>query len=305
MIRIENLVKSFGPKRAVDGVSFNVERGEVLGFLGPNGAGKSTTMRMITGFIPPTEGKVAVGGYDVTESPLEAKRLIGYLPEAAPSYPDMTVHGFLAFAADMRGLTRRGEEQGDRPRGRAVLPVLGAAPGHRHAVQGLQAPHLPRAGADPRPGGAGARRADRRPRPEPEARGAQPDPRARPQQGGRVLDPHPGGSRRRVLRARSSSTAAGSSPTARRRSCAACPTWPGAVTVSGAGRERRQAGAARPGRAGRRRLPRVPRRQGRGRASWRAKSPRSPRAKAGGSRRCAPKKASSTRCSAASRCPTR
>jgi ABC-2 type transport system ATP-binding protein len=104
MIRIENLVKSFGPKRAVDGVTFNVERGEVLGFLGPNGAGKSTTMRMITGFIPPTEGKVAVGGYDVTESPLEAKRLIGYLPEAAPAYPDMTVHGFLAFAADMRGL---------------------------------------------------------------------------------------------------------------------------------------------------------------------------------------------------------
>ncbi|MFZ1909078.1 MAG: ATP-binding cassette domain-containing protein, partial [Burkholderiales bacterium] len=104
MIRIENLVKSFGPKRAVDGVTFNVERGEVLGFLGPNGAGKSTTMRMITGFIPPTEGRVAVGGYDVTESPLEAKRLIGYLPEAAPAYPDMTVHGFLAFAADMRGL---------------------------------------------------------------------------------------------------------------------------------------------------------------------------------------------------------
>jgi len=105
MIQIQNLVKSFGPKRAVDGVSFNVERGEVLGFLGPNGAGKSTTMRMITGFIPPTGGRVAVGGHDVVESPLEAKRLIGYLPEAAPAYPDMTVHGFLAFAADMRGLT--------------------------------------------------------------------------------------------------------------------------------------------------------------------------------------------------------
>jgi len=105
MIRIENLVKSFGPRRVVDGLTFNVERGEVLGFLGPNGAGKSTTMRMITGFIPPTGGRVTVGGYDVTESPLEAKRLIGYLPEAAPSYPDMTVHGFLSFAADMRGLS--------------------------------------------------------------------------------------------------------------------------------------------------------------------------------------------------------
>jgi ABC-2 type transport system ATP-binding protein len=104
MIRIENLVKTFGAKRAVDGVSFAVERGEVLGFLGPNGAGKSTTMRMVTGFIPPTEGTVRVGDHDVVESPLQAKRLIGYLPEAAPSYPDMTVEGFLSFAADMRGL---------------------------------------------------------------------------------------------------------------------------------------------------------------------------------------------------------
>jgi ABC-2 type transport system ATP-binding protein len=105
MIRIENLVKAFGANRAVDGVSFAVERGEVLGFLGPNGAGKSTTMRMITGFIPPSSGRVQVGGHDVTEAPLAVKRLIGYLPEAAPSYPDMTVHGFLAFAAEMRGLS--------------------------------------------------------------------------------------------------------------------------------------------------------------------------------------------------------
>jgi len=104
MIRIENLVKTFGAKRAVDGVSFSVERGEVLGFLGPNGAGKSTTMRMITGFMPPSSGRVTVGGHDVAESPLEAKRLIGYLPENAASYPDMTVKGFLEFAAELRGL---------------------------------------------------------------------------------------------------------------------------------------------------------------------------------------------------------
>ncbi len=104
MIRIENLVKTFGAKRAVDGISFGVERGEVLGFLGPNGAGKSTTMRMVTGFYPPSSGRVSVGGYDVAEAPLEAKRLIGYLPENAPSYPDMTVRGFLGFAAEMRGL---------------------------------------------------------------------------------------------------------------------------------------------------------------------------------------------------------
>ena len=104
MIRIENLVKTFGAKRAVDGVSFSVERGEVLGFLGPNGSGKSTTMRMITGFYPPTSGRVTVGGHDVAEHPLAAKRLIGYLPENAASYPDMTVESFLEFAAAMRGL---------------------------------------------------------------------------------------------------------------------------------------------------------------------------------------------------------
>jgi ABC-2 type transport system ATP-binding protein len=104
MIRIEGLVKAFGQKRAVDGLSFAVERGEVLGFLGPNGAGKSTTMRMITGYLPPTAGSVSVGGHDVVEAPLQAKRLIGYLPEAAPSYPDMTVEGFLSFAAELRGL---------------------------------------------------------------------------------------------------------------------------------------------------------------------------------------------------------
>jgi ABC-2 type transport system ATP-binding protein len=105
MIKIENLAKSFGAKRAVDGISFTVERGEVVGFLGPNGSGKSTTMRMITGYYPPTAGSVRVGGYDVVESPLEAKRLIGYLPENAAAYPDMSVRGFLGFAAELRGLS--------------------------------------------------------------------------------------------------------------------------------------------------------------------------------------------------------
>ncbi len=104
MIKVENLTKFFGAKHAVDGVSFAVERGEVLGFLGPNGAGKSTTMRMITGFILPTGGTVTVGGFDMQEQPIPAKRLIGYLPENAPAYTDMTVHGFLSFAAEIRGL---------------------------------------------------------------------------------------------------------------------------------------------------------------------------------------------------------
>src|SRR3954449_10637299 len=104
MIRIDNLVKTFGAKRAVDGISFSVERGEVLGFLGPNGAGKSTTMRMVTGFIPPSDGTVSVGGFDMLENPIPAKQLIGYLPENAPAYTDMTVYGFLSFAAEIRGL---------------------------------------------------------------------------------------------------------------------------------------------------------------------------------------------------------
>src|SRR2546425_12283493 len=107
MIKVHNLAKVFGAKHAVDGVSFTVERGEVLGFLGPNGAGKSTTMRMITGFIPPTEGTATVGGFDIVEHPIPARRLIGYLPENAPAYTDMTVYGFLNFAAEIRGL--RGE----------------------------------------------------------------------------------------------------------------------------------------------------------------------------------------------------
>jgi ABC-2 type transport system ATP-binding protein len=111
MIRIENLVKAFGPKRAVDGLSFTVERGEVVGFLGPNGSGKSTTMRMITGYYTPTSGKVSVGGHDLTDSPLEAKRLIGYLPENAAAYPDMTVRGFLGFAAEVRGLSGTAKKQ--------------------------------------------------------------------------------------------------------------------------------------------------------------------------------------------------
>ena len=104
MIQIEHLTKAFGPRRVVDDLTFNVERGEVLGFLGPNGAGKSTTMRMITGFLPVTAGRVSIGGYDVADEPLAAKRLIGYLPESAASYPDMTVNGFLLFIAELRGL---------------------------------------------------------------------------------------------------------------------------------------------------------------------------------------------------------
>jgi gliding motility-associated transport system ATP-binding protein len=111
MIKVENLTKAFGPKLAVNDVSFTVERGEVLGFLGPNGAGKSTTMRMVTGFIPPTSGKITVGGFDVLEDPLPARRLFGYLPENAPGYADMTVRSFLNFCAELRGLKGEARKQ--------------------------------------------------------------------------------------------------------------------------------------------------------------------------------------------------
>ncbi len=109
MVEIENLSKRFGPITAVDGVSFGVRRGEVLGFLGPNGAGKSTTMKMITGFLAPDTGSVTVGGHDIALHALAAKRCIGYLPEGAPLYADMTPRAFLGFVAEVRGL--RGEDK--------------------------------------------------------------------------------------------------------------------------------------------------------------------------------------------------
>lgn len=105
MIEVVSLTKHFGSKHAVENLSFTVKKGEVLGFLGPNGAGKSTTMRMITGFIPPTSGDAKVCGISVIDNPKEAKTKVGYLPESAPLYLDMTVSGFLKFCASIRGLT--------------------------------------------------------------------------------------------------------------------------------------------------------------------------------------------------------
>jgi ABC-2 type transport system ATP-binding protein len=108
LIELNQLSKRFGGKStgilAVDRVSFSVEPGEVLGFLGPNGAGKSTTMKMVAGFLTPTSGTALVGGHDVVKEPLAVKEAIGYLPEGAPAYPDMTPEGFLEFIAQVRGL---------------------------------------------------------------------------------------------------------------------------------------------------------------------------------------------------------
>src|SRR5687768_13233338 len=112
MIEIRNLTKRYGALTAVNDISFTVSPGEVLGFLGPNGAGKSTTMKMITGFLAPTSGAISVCGHDVENDPLAAKAVMGYLPEGAPSYGEMSVRSFLEFIADIRRLA------GDRRRSR-------------------------------------------------------------------------------------------------------------------------------------------------------------------------------------------
>ncbi|MCG2633724.1 MAG: ABC transporter ATP-binding protein [Gammaproteobacteria bacterium] len=112
MIEIQHLCKRFGASKVVDDLTFQVDRGEVLGFLGPNGAGKSTTMKMVTGFLTPTSGTVCIGGQSITEKPLQSRRQIGYLPEGAPLYADMTPAALLDFVAGIRGL--RGETKRQR-----------------------------------------------------------------------------------------------------------------------------------------------------------------------------------------------
>ena len=112
LIEIDGLTKRFGGFTAVDHVSFRVARGEVLGFLGPNGAGKSTTMRMLAGFMIPTEGTARICGHDVQTDGVAARRLLGFLPEGAPTYPEMSVTGFLRFCAKVRGY--RGQRTGNR-----------------------------------------------------------------------------------------------------------------------------------------------------------------------------------------------
>ncbi len=106
MISIENLVKEYGQTRAVSGINFEIPSGQVLGLLGPNGAGKSTTLRILTGYLQPTSGTIKVNGIDVTENPVEVKKLIGYLPESAPLYPDMLVFDYLNYSSDLRGLDK-------------------------------------------------------------------------------------------------------------------------------------------------------------------------------------------------------
>src|SRR5690606_10690162 len=110
-IQVSQLSKTYGEQKAVDGISFALNKGEIVGFLGPNGAGKSTTMKMITGYLPPSGGQAVVSGFDVAREPLEVRRRVGYLPEANPLYHDMYMKEFLAFAASVHGLGKAAPER--------------------------------------------------------------------------------------------------------------------------------------------------------------------------------------------------
>ena len=104
MINVIGLTKDYGSRRAIDNLTFNAERGEILGFLGPNGAGKTTTMRILTGYMPPTSGSASIGGFDVIEQSLEVRRIVGYMPETVPLYPDMTVFEYLKYMGDLHNV---------------------------------------------------------------------------------------------------------------------------------------------------------------------------------------------------------
>ncbi|MCX6937074.1 MAG: ABC transporter ATP-binding protein [Verrucomicrobia bacterium] len=143
MIEVKGLVKTYGDKRAVDGVSFTVRAGDILGFLGPNGAGKSTTMKMITGYLRPDAGTATVAGIDVTADPVAVKSRLGYLPESAPAYGEMTVVEFLDFIAEVRGYRKKAErrERVDRAIARTHLE-----PVRRQAIETLSKGYKQRVG---------------------------------------------------------------------------------------------------------------------------------------------------------------
>ena len=133
MIDVQNLTKSYGPVAAVKGISFQVPAGEIVGFLGPNGAGKTTTMRMLTGFLPPTDGTIRIAGFDVFEQSMDARRNIGYLPETPPVYPEMTIAEYLAFVADLKDVPKSRRA----PRVDAVIEQLSLGPMRNRLIHHL------------------------------------------------------------------------------------------------------------------------------------------------------------------------
>jgi ABC-2 type transport system ATP-binding protein len=142
MIEATSLTKAYGPRIALDDVSFTVGQGEIVGFLGPNGAGKTTTMRILTGFLPATRGDARVAGFDVFEDPVEVKRRVGYLPESPPLYPELTVGDYLAFIAELRGFTGRARLQ----RVGSVMERVGLAGWERRILGSLSKGYRQRVG---------------------------------------------------------------------------------------------------------------------------------------------------------------
>ena len=191
MLEAHSLVRRYGDFTAVRDVSFTVQEGEILGMLGPNGAGKTTTLRMITGFLRPTEGSVRVAGHDLAAEPVQARRQIGYLPENVALYPEMRVEEYLAYRGKLEGLSRADAQASD-PRGARPLPARRrAAADHRHAVEGLPPARRARRRHPARAAGAGARRADGGARPQADHRHPRAHPRAGPRPHAAAVDPHP------------------------------------------------------------------------------------------------------------------
>ncbi len=180
MITVENLTKRYGSVTAVNQISFEVAKGEIVGFLGPNGAGKSTTMRMLSCYLPPTSGRAEVAGYDIFADSLRAREHIGYLPESAPLYTDMRVGEYLAYRASLKRIPRP-PAQGTRGRhARPLLAPRSRKENHRHAFQGLSPARRPCRRDDPRARPPHSRRADDRARSQPDSPGARADPQPEP-----------------------------------------------------------------------------------------------------------------------------
>ena len=139
MIEAQGLTRRYGPFTAVQGISFSVDEGEIVGILGPNGAGKTTTIRMITGFLPPSSGRVTVGGLDLFTEPRKARRQIGYLPENVALYTEMRVREYLAYRAQLEGMKRTPARDAIETTIRRCLLEEVGAPDHRHPVEGLPA----------------------------------------------------------------------------------------------------------------------------------------------------------------------
>ena len=218
MIAVEHLTKKYGDLTAVRDLSFKVEKGKIWGLLGPNAAGKTTTMRILTGYLPATDGKASVGGFDVFEQPNEVKKILGYLPEVLPLYPDMTVTEYLNFVAAMKKIPAAKVKEAVAK----AIKITGLETVKGRLIKNISRGYKQRVGHRPGPGprspGHHPRRADDRPRPGPDHRDPEPDQVAPGRATRSSSRPTSWPRSPRPATASSSSTRAGSWPPARSRS---------------------------------------------------------------------------------------